>query len=184
MELCGKKITFDVQGFFQSNLEVLEKAIPLVTEGLSGSHVVDMYSGAGTFSTFLADSFTHVTLVEHNRDALVYAEQNMAGKGHESYGVSGEVWVKHHAQGCVNSHGKIDAVVIDPPRSGMEKAVCQWLCTSGIPQIRYVSCDPSTLARDSKFLIKAGYKLTKLHLLDFYPQTSHIESLACFSLQG
>lgn len=180
IELLGKKLTFDVQGFFQSNLNVLEKAIPFVTEGLKGCHVLDMYAGAGTFSVFLSDLFENVTLVEHNRDALVFAEQNLFGKKHQSYGVSGETWIKYHSENCIKQYGNFDAVVIDPPRSGMEKAVCQWLQKSNIPQIRSVSCDIATHARDAKFLIKAGYRLTKLFLLDFYPQTGHIESLAWF----
>ena len=71
-----------------------------------------------------------------------------------------------------------DAVVIDPPRSGMEKEVLEWLCRSEVPQIRSVSCDPATHSRDLAALIKAGYVLKNLYLLDFYPNTSHIESLA------
>ena len=176
-----KQITFDVQGFFQSNMEVLEKTIPYVTGSLLGTNALDMYSGAGTFSVFLADSFQNVTLVEHNRDALVYAEQNLVGKKHDSYGVSGEKWVTEHAASCISRNGPYDAVVVDPPRSGMEKAVCQWLRSSEIPQIRSVSCDSATHARDAKFLLRAGYHLDRLFLLDFYPQTCHIESLAWFT---
>ncbi len=181
VKLCDKEISFDVQGFFQSNLKVLEKAIPHVLKDLEGNHVLDMYAGAGTFSTFLAEKFKHVTLVEHNRDALVYAERNLIGKSHESFGVSGETWIKHHAENCIKTHGAFDAVIIDPPRQGMEKEVCKWISNSDIPEIRYVSCDPATMARDAAYLIKGGYKLSKLYLLDFYPQTSHIESLSFFT---
>ncbi len=178
VDIYGKKVAFDVQGFFQSNLDVLELTIPKIIQGLEGKNVLDMYAGCGTFSVFLADKFEKVTLVEHNRDALVYAEQNLAGKKHESFGLSGETWVKYHLQGCVEHNGDFDAVVIDPPRSGMEKAVCQWLSHSNIPQIRSMSCDAATHARDIKFLARGGYALKELYLLDFYPQTCHIESLA------
>ncbi|MCR4626651.1 MAG: TRAM domain-containing protein [Treponema sp.] len=179
----GKKISFDVQGFFQSNIEVLEKAVNLVCKGLSGKNVLDMYSGAGTFSVFLADKFEKVTMVEHNRDAMVFAEMNMAGKNHVSYGLSGAKWIKENAPSVISAQGVFDAVVIDPPRSGMEKEVCQWLCKTHPKYIRSVSCDAATHARDSAWLIKAGYRLTELYLLDFYPQTAHIESLACFEYQ-
>lgn len=178
--LKDKQITFDVQGFFQSNMEVLEKTIDTVMHNLSGENALDMYSGCGTFSVFLADRYKNVTLVEHNRDAIVFAEQNMAGRKHESFGVSGEKWVLNHAETCIKQNGPYEAVVIDPPRSGMEKAVCQWLCSSDIPLIRSISCDIATHARDAKFLMRSGYKLKKLYLLDFYPQTCHIESLAFF----
>ena len=66
----------------------------------------------------------------------------------------------------------------------MEKAVCDYLCNSRIPQIISLSCDPATNARDCAKLIKAGYELKKMYLLDFYPNTSHIESLAIFQLKN
>lgn len=180
VSIAGEKINFDVQGFFQSNLEVLEKTIPLITEDLGGKNVLDMYSGCGTFSVFLKNHFENLCLVEHNRDAIVYAEQNLVNVKHESYGVSGEVWTKYHAENHIKQYGEFDAAIVDPPRSGMEKAVCQWFCSQNIPKLKSVSCDIATHARDAKFLMRSGYKLKKLYLLDFYPGTSHIESLACF----
>lgn len=180
VSIAGKKISFDVQGFFQSNIEILEKSVALICSGLEGKNVLDMYSGAGTFSVFLADHFEKVTMVEHNRDALVFAEINMQGKNHTAYGLSGAKWVAENASSIIRNEGEFDCVVIDPPRSGMEKEVCQWLCKNHPLHIRSVSCDPATHARDAAFLVKAGYKLSKLYLLDFYPQTSHIESLAYF----
>ncbi len=180
VQLKNKKIDFDVQGFFQSNLEVLEKTVDAVCTNMGGSNVLDMYAGCGTFSVFLADIFNKTTLVEHNRDALVFAETNLTGQKHESYGVSGEKFVTQNAKYIIENEGKYDAVVIDPPRSGMEKKVCDWLCECKTGQIRSVSCDPSTHARDASRLLKSGYGLAKLFLLDFYPNTSHIESLAYF----
>lgn len=180
VNLNGKTVEFDVQGFFQSNLEVLEKTINAVCSNMGGKNVLDMYSGCGTFSVFLADIFEKVFLVEHNRDAIVFAETNLAGTTHESYGQSGEKWVSENAENIMKNNGSFDAVVIDPPRSGMEKSVCQWLCKNKTGQIRSVSCNPSTHARDAKFLVRSGYNLSKLYLLDFYPHTAHIESLANF----
>lgn len=180
VELNGKKLTFDVRGFFQSNLFVFEKVTQLICNNLfGGEKILDMYSGCGSISTFLTDKYKQVVLVEHNRDAIVYAEQNLVGKGHISYGLSGAAWVKTCAQSC----GKFDACVIDPPRSGMEKEVCDYLCKSKIPQIISLSCDPATHARDCSRLLKAGYEMKKIYLLDFYPNTSHIESLAIFQLK-
>lgn len=172
IDILGKKISFDVKGFFQSNISVLEKSIQAVCSGLQGFSCLDMYAGCGTFSVFLAEKFKELTLVEHNRDALVFAEQNLSGLPHQSIGLSGAKWAE------ANPNAYFDAVVIDPPRSGMEKEVCDWLCKSKIPQVRSVSCDPATHARDISRLLKAGYNLKKLYLLDFYPNTSHIESLA------
>lgn len=179
VKINDKNICFDIRGFFQSNLFVFSKVLKLITDSLpGGKNILDMYSGCGSISAFLADKYENVALVEHNRDALVYAEQNMAGKKHTSFGLSGENFVKN----CAKSFGQFDACVVDPPRSGMEKAVCDYLCSSRIPFIRSLSCDPTTHARDCRKLIAAGYNLEKIYLLDFYPNTSHIESLALFTL--
>lgn len=179
VKLNNKILKFDVRGFFQSNLFVFEKVLKLINDSLpGGKNILDMYSGCGSISTFLADKYENVVLVEHNRDALVFAEQNMNGQKHTSFGLSGENFVKN----CVSSLPEFDACVIDPPRSGMENAVCNYLCKSKIPFIRSLSCDPSTHARDCEKLIKAGYNLSKIYLLDFYPHTAHIESLAIFNL--
>ena len=139
-----------------------------------------MYCGAGTLSAFVAESFKKTFLVEHNRDALVHAEINIANTPHETYGLSGTKWVEQNADKILLENGAFDAVIIDPPRSGMESAVCKWLCKNKAGIVKSLSCDPSTHARDAKYLVKSGYNLAKLYLLDFYPQTSHIESLAYF----
>ena len=178
--LNGRKLSFDVRGFFQSNLFVFEKVTKLILDNLyGGENILDMYAGCGSISAFLTEKYKNVVLVEHNRDALVFAEQNLQGTGHVSYGLSGAAWVKTCAQYC----GKFDAVVVDPPRSGMEREVCDYLCKSGIPQIISLSCDPATQARDCSKLLHAGYEMEKMYLLDLYPNTSNIESLAIFKLK-
>ena len=137
-----------------------------------------MYAGCGSISTFLTEKYENVVLVEHNRDALVFAEQNLAGKKHVSYGLSGANFIKT----CASTLPSFDAVTIDPPRSGMEKEVRNWLASSKVPLILSLSCDPATHARDCAALISAGYSLKQIYLLDFYPNTSHIESLALLEL--
>ncbi len=191
-ELCtvnilGKTLQFSVQGFFQSNLQMLEKTIQLLCKNLGGKRCADIYSGVGTFSVFMAGLFDEVYLIEHNRDALVLAEKNLArlkavnaeiGK-HFSFGIAGEKWPQ-----MADSKKEFDAVVIDPPRSGMEKPVREWLKAKKVPQVRSLSCDPVTFARDAADLCQNGYVLESLTLLDYYPQTSHIESLANFVYQA
>ena len=87
-------------------------------------------------------------------------------------------WVSgSNVQSLVERIGNFDAAVVDPPRSGMEREALDWLCSSRVPVIKYLSCNPSTQARDIKRLSDAGYFVSDIRLLDFYPQTSHIESL-------
>ena len=178
VEVAGKKLQFDVHGFFQSNLEMLEKTVGKITENLQGFRVADIYAGVGTFSVFLADLFKEVYLVEHNREAIVLAERNLANSKaakHESYGISGAKWPEMQAASL-----DFDAVVIDPPRSGMEKAVRNWITAKKVPVVRALSCDPVTFARDAADLCRNGYTFESLEILDFYPQTSHIETIATF----
>ncbi|HZK19838.1 MAG TPA: TRAM domain-containing protein [Treponemataceae bacterium] len=170
-------ISFDVRGFFQSNLELLEKTLPYLIEGLEGNHLLDMYAGVGTLSAFAGQTFKTITLVEHNKKALSFAKTNLKhlttlGKKVQTYPLSGDKWVKTVATNV------FDAVLVDPPRSGIEKSVLNWFCQNNIKQVRYLSCDPVTFARDLKKMCQNGYSIKRLMMLDFYPQTSHIESLA------
>src|SRR5208282_4983719 len=70
-----------------------------------------------------------------------------------------------------------DLVVLDPPRTGAGKAVIRSLVELGAPRVRYVSCDPATLARDLAPLLAAGYHVEEAHLFDLFPGTYHIESV-------
>ena len=70
-----------------------------------------------------------------------------------------------------------DLVVADPPRGGLGEAVVRSLAKLKAPKITYVSCDPSTLARDLRLMTGLGYRITDAHLIDLFPQTFHIESV-------
>ena len=178
VRLLGKRIAFDVRGFFQSNMELLEQTVPLVTAGLKGKRVVDLYSGVGVFALFLADSFDEVFAVERDTRAAKLAKENLAGKRAKVYGESTALWCSRQSKTDGRRRGGFDAAVVDPPRGGMDKTTVRWLCSSGIAEIRSLSCDSATHARDLKALASAGYKVSRLVLLDFLPQTSHVESLA------
>ncbi len=181
VDICGKTLHFDVRGFFQSNIGAFEKAIeairPIVEsyKFSADGELLDMYSGVGTFSALLGDLFTKTTLIEHNRKALRFADKNLGNIPHDVFAMTGEKWIRTQA-----AQKKYNAVIIDPPRSGIEKPVMNWLC-GGTPDVIFsVSCDPVTHARDAALLTAAGYKMKTLMMLDFYPQTSHIESFAVF----
>ncbi|MDR2897302.1 MAG: methyltransferase, partial [Spirochaetaceae bacterium] len=175
VRLLDREIRFDVKGFFQSNLPLMERLITAVCSGLEGDRVADLYSGAGVFSLFLQDRFAETVLVEQNRDALKWADINLAGKKHTSYGMSCGKWVQRP-----EAAKPFSAVIADPPRNGLEGDVCKWLCGLKGTELRYVSCNPVTLARDAVKLAAGGCTLKSLQLFDFYPQTSHIECVAIF----
>jgi 23S rRNA (uracil1939-C5)-methyltransferase len=178
--VSGQKITFDVRGFFQSNIPLLECMISGVCDPENppaGERLLDFYSGIGTFSLFAGKNFRETVLVEHNREALTLAKQNLELRGIPATvcPVSDESWPTHPAARLL-----YDTAIIDPPRQGLHKIALDWFISSRIPDIRYVSCDPVTFARDAAKLVASGYVLSRVVLFDFYPQTHHIETLGFF----
>jgi 23S rRNA (uracil1939-C5)-methyltransferase len=127
----------------------------------------------GTFGVFLAESFREIVSVEQDPHAIEFARRNLPGAGREFFAMSCEGWTKTPAAAA-----NFDAAVLDPPRSGLSPELRAWLIRKRIPRLRYVSCDPATLARDLGAFVAAGYKLASVAMFDFFPQTSHIETLA------
>jgi 23S rRNA (uracil1939-C5)-methyltransferase len=136
--------------------------------------MADLYCGVGVFAAFLGDLFPRVDLVEENSAAIALARENTRGLKTALFAQTLDRWVTNHA---VDGYG---FMVVDPPRQGLSPALRQALARKGPPTLAYVSCDAATLARDSGELIAGAYRLERLAGYDFYPQTSHIESLAVF----
>ena len=180
--------------FFQTNRHLTDDLVKIVTAGQSGKLALDLYAGAGLFSTALACDFDHVVSVEPSQTSsadLAYnqpkngetvqatAEQYLAGAVQAGAEDSGRV-----GKGAVNKRAvtphilhKPDLVVVDPPRSGLGERVARLLVTLAAPRVTYVSCDPATLARDLVPLLAAGYRVEQTHLVDLFPQTYHLESV-------
>lgn len=169
LEIKGKILNFSLDGFFQSNLELLPELVEEVVRlAGKGNQVLDLYGGVGLFGAFLAESFQQVTVVEVVPQALELARTNVPrGKF-----FSGEVeaWLGKNP-------GSPDCVVVDPPRTGLSEKVRRALVKMASPRIVYVSCNPDTMARDSRDLAAGGYRRESLKVFDFYPQTPHIEAV-------
>jgi 23S rRNA (uracil1939-C5)-methyltransferase len=178
--LLGKEIVLDAGVFFQSNGVMLEKLILQLREIAETADqslpMADLYSGVGTFAVFLAGMFPKITLVEENKQALALARENLKGTDAEFFACRDTDWLKRNSR-HKTAYG---FAVVDPPRPGLAQPFTHWLAKNGPALLVYVSCDPVTLARDSKILVNGGYELTKLSLYDFFPQTAHIETLAVF----
>jgi len=178
LEIAGKRLASALDGFFQSNLALLPALITEVLGALpaKGSRVLDLYGGSGLFGAFLADRFDTVVEVEQNGAALALARLNVAGPLHEFYESTLEAWVAR----LPRVGPALDAIVVDPPRTGLSPEVLGFLGTGPAPVLAYVSCNPDTLARDTRSLEDRGWRLTHLKLFDFYPQTTHSEAVARF----
>ncbi|MCX7024657.1 MAG: class I SAM-dependent RNA methyltransferase [Spirochaetes bacterium] len=168
-QVRGRPMRFHVKGFFQSNLYLFDLLVAAATSDLGGGHALDLYCGVGPFASFLADSFESVTAVEHDPFAVEYARMNAGGRG-EFLAQSAEDWTTSDS-----AKSRFDAVVCDPPRSGLSERVRSWFREAKPPVVSYVSCDPVTCARDVGDLVRSGYSIDWMKVFDFYPQTSHVE---------
>lgn len=176
VEVGGKTFLFNIKGFFQSNLAMLEQLVATVCSGMSGAKAADLYAGIGLFGAFLKDSFDRVVCVEQDIQAAGYACRNVGRDA--DFAASGmEQWTA-----SAQAKAPYGYVVVDPPRSGLAPVVRTWLGRSKPPVIGYVSCDPVSLARDASVLVSSGYHIEQVRIFDFYPQTGHVESYVRFCL--
>jgi 23S rRNA (uracil1939-C5)-methyltransferase len=156
--------------FFQANRFLIDELVDRVMGGATGQLALDLYAGVGLFSVPLKQSFAQVIAVEASQTSFADLRQNA---GQEVKAVRATT-----AQYLDQASGTIpDLVVADPPRGGLGENVVQSLARLGAPRITYVSCDPSTLARDLRTLLGLGYRIEGAHLIDLFPQTYHIESV-------
>jgi 23S rRNA (uracil1939-C5)-methyltransferase len=179
IDVVGKPFLVATDGFFQSNLALLPPFLAQVLHGLPKGHrALDLYAGVGLFGAFLADRFERVTVVEENPAALALARKNVVGPLNEFVASSVEAWVPQLRK--LRPAPSWDAIVVDPPRTGLSPEIRSFLAEFPSPHLVYVSCNPDTLARDTADLRTRGYRLESLKLFDFYPQTSHIEAVTRF----
>jgi 23S rRNA (uracil1939-C5)-methyltransferase len=157
--------------FFQVNRHLVEELVSVVTTNARGETALDLYAGVGLFAAALAPSFHHIFAVEASLISLRDLVHNVPANV-KAVGTRTEDYLKSRPV-----QNKPDLVVLDPPRTGMGKAVTRWLADLKAPGVRYVSCDPATLARDLAPLLTSGYRIEEAHLFDLFPGTLHIESV-------
>jgi len=175
-EFLGKHIHADESVFFQSNLELLPKLINEIQKAASqGEILLDIFSGVGLFSAFLQDKYERVIAVEQNLLCQKFAEKNL-GKNCEFHAMNAEEFFNKNTPLLSKA-----SILIDPPREGMTDELCQCLCKNKTSKLLYVSCNPATLARDTRKLLNAGYSLESVKGFAFYPQTFHLEMMGVFS---
>jgi 23S rRNA (uracil1939-C5)-methyltransferase len=173
----NRLISFSPELFFQSNLTLLPALLDQVCQFAGqGEHFLDLYSGVGLFAAFLEDSFQSGTAVESARGALKFGKENL--KKTEYYEKKVEDWAKRRQA------MSLDFAVVDPPRTGLSRETVDLLGKLKPRRLAYVSCNPVTHGRDLKLLSERGFQLDLISLYDFYPHTSHLESLALLKYHG
>jgi 23S rRNA (uracil1939-C5)-methyltransferase len=170
-----KKYKVSAGSFFQTNrhateliLDTLETWMPAQTDSL-----LDVYSGVGLFALHFKDRATQITTVESSRSSVEDAQENITQHGafniQPHMGDAGK-FLKNLTQ-------EFETVILDPPRAGCQPEVLAWLGQNKGKQIFYVSCNPTTLARDLKTLVEAGWKVQAVQPVDMFPQTYHVETI-------
>jgi 23S rRNA (uracil1939-C5)-methyltransferase len=159
--------------FFQTNRFLTDELIDIVTAGCSGELALDLYAGVGLFSTALACNFRHIVSVESSQTAADDLQYNLPGNG-KAVRASADQYLTGKTALPLD---KPDLVVVDPPRGGLGDSVARALANLASPRVTYVSCDPATLARDLVPLLAAGYEVERVHMVDLFPQTYHLESV-------
>ncbi|MCD6356643.1 MAG: class I SAM-dependent RNA methyltransferase [Anaerolineaceae bacterium] len=178
VSLMGRSFRVSAASFFQTNFacaETLVRTVQEMAEGMSGI-LFDLYCGVGIFSSFLADSFDQIISVEASTSACADFIENLDAYDNVS------LYEELVRKALPKITALPDCAVVDPPRSGMNRYALDALVEKRPPAIIYISCNPSTLARDVKRLGKSGYRIARSVIVDMFPQTYHIESVNLLTL--
>ncbi len=179
VSVLGRDFRVSAASFFQVNTAMAEKMVKhlmtnLPTTSLPTVTLLDVYCGAGLFSAFLAPTCGRLIGVESSPSACEDFSFNLDEfENVELYEGLAEEVIPH-------LEAKPDVVLVDPPRAGLDKRVVDGILKLDPRLVAYVSCDPSTLARDAQRLTNRGYRLRDVTPFDLFPQTYHIESISFF----
>ncbi|MCI0622940.1 MAG: class I SAM-dependent RNA methyltransferase [Acidobacteria bacterium] len=163
--------------FFQVNDSMLATLQNAATQGYAGKKALELFSGVGFFSLPLAKSFEQLELTEGNPAAIADLRENLRENGIENC----QLYLGNLAnllKARPLPFGEADLLLIDPPRTGLLKETVQEVAGLAARDFVYVSCDPSMLARDLRILVSCHYEIVSLDLLDLFPQTHHLETVA------
>ncbi len=171
-EVMGTMLHYDVLSFFQVNLPVFELAVKQIDYHLGGLPKIDLYSGVGSIGIPIGGT---TALVELDQANIHMARKNVGHLPIKVVHASSDKSLEYIT-------GK-EAVIVDPPRAGLGLYVTNRLIEAKPPVIAYLSCNPSTQARDIKLLVDAGYSIDFVEGYNFFPRTPHIESLVMLKLK-
>lgn len=184
--MLGLQFELSPQSFFQVNPEQTEKLYlkALEAAGLTQGgqkRILDAYCGAGTITLAAAQMAQSVLGVEIVPPAIENAKKNARRNGLEKKVRFVCADAAREIPRRIASGERFDAAILDPPRKGADAALLNALADAGIPVISYVSCNPSTLARDVKLLSERGYRLKWAQPVDMFPWTEHVETVCLLS---
>lgn len=179
-DLLGLKYTVSPASFFQGHWSLNRTVVRFLRDTLQpieGKNVLDLYSGAGNFSLPLAMHAANVTAVEENPGAVEDGKRNL-----EINGIKNCRFVRSNVD-SLRVSGPVDILVVDPPRQGIGGSAFNKIFDISPERVAYISCNPASFSRDIKKLLER-YEVESVRMIDFFPQTYHIESLAFLRLRN
>lgn len=181
-ELCSLKFRISPLSFYQVNpegTEILYGKAKEYAELKGGETLLDLYCGTGTIGLTMADKVKQLIGVEIIPQAIENAKENASYNN-----ITNARFICDDASGAAQTLYKEgirpDVVILDPPRKGCSRDVIETVVNMNPDRVVYVSCDPATLARDSKIFADSGYEVKKFTAVDMFPRTVHCESVAQF----
>ncbi len=181
-QLFESRFRIRANSFFQTNsiqAETLYRACFDLLEPSAGDRVLDLYCGTGSIGVLLAPHVQSVVGVELVEDAVKAANENAVLNNITNITFfHGDV--KDYLKAREGSGDEFETVVIDPPRAGLHPKALRRLLRLNAPKILYISCNPSTFARDARQIVDAGYTLPEVKPVDMFPHTMHIEVAGVF----
>ncbi len=179
LDLNGLQYTVTPWSFFQAHWNLNKKVVELIVnelQPLENMRILDLYAGAGNFSLPLAAYASQVVAVEENRYAADDGQRNV-----KLNNIKNCRFINSPAE-RYRIRRKFDIVLLDPPRPGLQSDVARKIIDSSPEKIVYISCNPATLARDLR-KFSERYNVDSLRVIDFFPNTYHVEALAFMSLR-
>ena len=177
--LHDRPFQVSARSFFQVNTPMAEKMITYLLENHTlkeDTRAIELYAGVGAFSAFIAPKVSHLTAIESSGSACHDFAINLDE-------FDNVVLYEAEAEAVLPTLNiEADLLVMDPPRAGLTPAVHDALAKLHPQQITYISCDPATLARDTKHILGNGYQLESITPFDLFPHTAHVESIAILSI--
>ena len=176
--LLGKKFKISMNDFYQVNDYVTDKLYKTAKDFLGENQkVLDLFCGSATSSIAINDD--NVVGIEINKNAIKDAKENAKENDLKDYKFIAKN--ANYIDDKFIKKEKIDAIVVDPPRAGLDKEIIKTIAKTKIKKIVYISCNPQTLARDIKRFQEKGYNLEKIKGCDMFSETMHVETVALLS---
>ena len=171
--LLDHEFSYSIEGFFQINLPVYELALRDIRKNINTDMIVDMYSGVGSIGLTISDG-KDLTLVEVNDSAVTELRRNV-----EKLQPNAKI-VHTESENALEFIDERATLIVDPPRAGLHTKVIERILEVAPPKVIYLSCNPTTQARDVKTLLEK-YQIDMIKGYNFFPRTPHIESLVVLS---